>query len=293
VELGHAYALCRKETRHGNADGASHRRADGGHLHDNGRQCGCQAGTAGRGQSDRGVGAGQLLVFTYLQNFACIHEPFDDLNHNGRVAAVDPQEFQRPICTVNHQSTIGPTGDPIDQVEKLWVIVPFFETDSREAAFNEDLGEFLKRTFRFVPDAFKKHPGVPVQCPEPGPPETTHKGKPGTCTMHTTRLDLGPSLAAAGLVPANTPVIVPTLNHSHVIDDDDIRTHAIWWQIISVLVTDPRAWPTEDGTVGINSLAALRAAQAAGQARPDAPTNFFLFFSSDVSSESGVVNKHH
>ena len=111
--------------------------------------------------------------------------------------------------------------------------------------------------------------------------------------MHTTQLDLGPALAAAGLVPANTPVIVPTLNHSHIIDDDDIRTHAIWWQIISVLVTDPRAWPTEDGTAGINSLAALRAAQAAGQARPDAPTNFFLFFSSDVSSESNVVNKHH
>jgi hypothetical protein len=239
-----------------------------------------------------GFGAGQLLVFTYLQNFACIHEPFDDLDHNGQVAAVDPHEFQRPICTVGHQSTIGPTGDSIDKVEKLWVIVPFFETNGHEPAFSEDLGEFLKRTFGFIPDAFKRHPGVPVQCPEPGPPETTHKGRPGTCTMHTTQLDLGPALAKGGLVPANTLVIVPTLNHSHIIDDDDVHTQgAIWWQIISVLVTDPRAWPTEDGTAGINSLAALREAQAAGQAAPDAPTNFFLFFSSDISSES--VERRH
>jgi hypothetical protein len=64
-------------------------------------------------------------------------------------------------------------------------------------------------------------------------------------------------------------------------------------QIISVLVTDPRAWPSEDGTAGINSPAALRGAQAAGQARPDAPTNFFLFFSSDTSPESGAVERHH
>ncbi len=233
-----------------------------------------------------GFGAGQLLVFTYLQNFACIHEPFDDLDHNGKVAAIDPGEFQRPRCTVGHQSTIGPTGDPIDQVEKLWVIVPFFETNPDEPAFNDDLGEFLKGTFGFVPDAFKVHPGVAVQCPEPGRPETIHKGKPGTCTMHTTRLDLGPGLANAGLVPANTSLIVPTLNHSHVIDDDDVQTQAIWWQIISVLVTDPAAWPAEDGGAGITSLKALRDAQAAGMAQPDTPTNFFLFFSSELSPES-------
>src|SRR5262249_47287108 len=162
-----------------------------------------------------GFGAGQLLVFTYLQNFSCIHEPFDDLDHNGLVAAIDPQEFQRPICTVGHQSTIGPTGDTIDKVEKLWVIVPFFETDQDEPALTNTLEKFLNRTFGFVPDAFKPHPGVPVQCPEPGPPETTHQGMPGTCTMHTTQLDLGPALAKAGLVPPDTSLIVPTLNHSH------------------------------------------------------------------------------
>src|SRR5947208_2087543 len=69
-----------------------------------------------------GFGAGQELVFTYLQNFSCIHQPRDDLDHNGKVAAIDPDEFQRPICTVGHQSTIGPTGEPIQDTKKLWVI---------------------------------------------------------------------------------------------------------------------------------------------------------------------------
>jgi hypothetical protein len=234
-----------------------------------------------------GFAAGQLVVFTYLQNFACLHEPFDDLDHNGLVAAIDPQEFQRPRCTVGHQSTIGPTGDPIDKVEKLWVIVPFFETDPKQPAFNAKLGHFLKKTFGFVPDAFKKQPGVPVQCPEPGPPETAQTGMPGTCTMHTSQLDLGPALAKAGLVKPNTSIIVPTLNHSHIIDDDNAVTpQPIWWQVLSVLVTDPKAWPNEDGRTGINSLHALRAAHAADQATPDTPTNFFLFFSSDMSPET-------
>jgi len=44
-----------------------------------------------------GYGDGQLLVFTYFQNFHCTHQPFDDLDHNNLVAAVDPAEFQKPI----------------------------------------------------------------------------------------------------------------------------------------------------------------------------------------------------
>jgi len=43
-----------------------------------------------------GFAQGQLLVFTYFQNFDCIHEPFDDLDNNGQVAAVDANEFQLP-----------------------------------------------------------------------------------------------------------------------------------------------------------------------------------------------------
>jgi hypothetical protein len=76
-------------------------------------------------------------------------------------------------------------------------------------------------------------------------------------------------------VPA---VQVPTPNHSHIIDGGNFG--AIWWQVIVVLVTDPAIWPTVDGTVGLNSAKALRAAQASGRASGDIPTNFFLFFNS-------------
>lgn len=228
-----------------------------------------------------GFGKGQELVFTYTQQFYCTHEPFQDLNHNGRVAAVDPNEFQRSICAVGEQPTIDPTGAPVSQTDKLFVIVPFFgNSKDPEDAFNEELGEKLIKLFGFIPEAFKKHPAVPVQCPEPGAPETTHKGMPGTCTMHTTRLDLGPVLAKLGKVPPNTNFFVPSVNHSHILNET--MQSAVWWHVISVLVTDPNAWPDEEGTKGINSVDALRAAQAAHQAGPDAPTNFFLFFSANL-----------
>ncbi len=230
-----------------------------------------------------GFAQGQLLVFTYFQNFDCIHEPFDDLDHNGFVAAVDANEFQRTICTVGRGPTLDPTGRPIKNTLKLYVIAPFFGNSTNpNDAFTPALGQALLGLFGFIPEAFKTHPNVPVQCPEPGPPVTQHTGTPSTCTMHSTQTDLGPVLAKLGKVPPNTSVIVPTLNHSHIIDGKSFGP--VWWQVISVLVTDPSAWPSADGRSGINSLDALRAAQAAGKAAPDQPTNFFLFFSSDAES---------
>jgi hypothetical protein len=230
-----------------------------------------------------GYGDGQLLVFTYFQNFHCTHQPFDDLDHNGQVAAVDPNEFQKPICVVGHQPTIDPAGQPVKETLKLYVIAPFFgNSHDPNDAFNVPLGNALLSLFGFIPEAFKTHPNVAVQCPEPGPPVTTHTGVPSTCTMHAMNIDLGPVLAAQGKVPPGTSVIVPTLNHSHIIDGKDFG--AVWWQIVSVLVTDPSAWPSADGRSGITSLQALRAAQAAGKAAPDKPTNFFLYFNSQPES---------
>jgi hypothetical protein len=84
--------------------------------------------------------------------------------------------------------------------------------------------------------------------------------------MHTTELDLGPALAKAGKVPPNTNVIVPTLNHSHLLDET--VKGAVWWEIVSVLVTDESIWPNREGTVGITSLDALRLAQSQGKASP-------------------------
>jgi hypothetical protein len=226
-----------------------------------------------------GFGDGQLLVFSYFQNFACIHEPFDDLNHNGTVAALDATEFQRPVCVVGHQPTIEPTGEPIKQVEKLYVIVPFFGQDTNpNDAFNPALGNALISLFGTVPEAFRAHPTVDVQCPEPGNGITQHAGAPGTCTMHTNQLDLGPVLASLGKVPPNTNVFLPTVNHSHIIEGKNFG--AIWWQVVTVLVTDPSAWPDLNGTKGMTSVDALRAAQKAGKATADVPTNFFLFFDS-------------
>jgi len=182
---------------------------------------------------------------------------------------------------IGKQPTIGPTGEPIKEVVKLYVITPFFETDVREPAFTPELGTALKSLFGFVPDAFKNHPGVAVQCPEPGLPLTEQTGAPGTCTMHTSQIDLGPVLAELGLVPQGTAVVTPTINHSHIIDQQ-LETKPIWWQIVSVLVTDPNSWPSADGKTGITSLKKLREAQALGKASADVPTNFFLFFGSEV-----------
>ncbi len=227
-----------------------------------------------------GFAGGRELVFTYTQQFFCTDEPFDDLNHDGKIAAVEPSEFQRGICTIGAQPKIDPTGQPVAKTDKLWVIVPFFETDPSQPAFTPELGATLKKLFGFVPDGFKRKPGVPVQCPEPGGLETAHKGMPGTCTMHTSRIDLGPLLSALGKVPANTNVFTPTVNHSHIISVSHYG--AEWWQVEVVLVTDPKVWPDEEGTKGITSLGAMRAAQKSGQASMDISTNFFLFFSSTL-----------
>jgi hypothetical protein len=102
--------------------------------------------------------------------------------------------------------------------------------------------------------------------------------------MHASRLDLGPALAALGLIPPPTSnVFLPTPNHDHVLIPQDINLSAIWWQVIPVLVFDQSDWPSKDGSSGLTSSAAVEAAVKAGQAA-QVPSNFFLFFSSKTSS---------
>jgi hypothetical protein len=229
----------------------------------------------------QGFGANKVLEFTYTQQFDCVVQPFDDRNFNGKVAAEDSYEFSyKPECQVGAPSTIDPTGLNVSQTDKLYVIVPFFETNPSEPAFSPKLGAALKSLLGFVPDAFKVHPGVAVQCPEPGAPDTQQKGRPGTCTMHPDNLDLGPALTALGLLPAKTNLYLPLVNHSHILPNSTINQTAEWWQVEVVLVSDPSAWPTADGGSGITSFAKMRAAQANKQALPDVATNFFLFFAS-------------
>jgi hypothetical protein len=233
-----------------------------------------------------GYGNNKLLAFTYFMNYHCTHEPFDDLNHNGHVAATDPDEFQTPVCAVGVNPMLDPAGKPISETEPLYILVPFFDLGGGQA-FTPELGNALRSLFGIVPEAFKIHPGVPVQCPEPGPPLSQLAGAPGTCTMHTKTVDLAPALAKLGVpgIDPNKNLFVPTPNHSHVLNGDSFGP--IWWQVITVLVTDPSVWPNVDGTRGLNSVAAIRAAQQHGQALPDLPSNFFLFFDAQQFGHAG------
>ncbi len=40
-----------------------------------------------------GFGKDQLLTFTYGQNFSCIHQPFDDLDNNGKSRQLIRQSY--------------------------------------------------------------------------------------------------------------------------------------------------------------------------------------------------------
>jgi len=233
-------------------------------------------------------GASLPLVFTYTENFDCVDEPTDDLNFNGILAESDPAEFQTPICQVGTEPKHDPTGAQVQTTDKLWVLVPFFGTDTTDTdaiacpanarpglLCGKALGDTLISLFGIVPEGFKQTPSVPVQCPDPGSP-------PGTCTMHASTLDLFPALVALGKLPA-TPkqnIFVPTPNHSHVINQDVFQKAPQWWQVITVLVTDPADFPTPDGSSGITSVKKLRKAQKDGGALGDVPSNFYLFFGS-------------
>ncbi len=230
----------------------------------------------------QGFGDNQLLTFTYTQQFDCVVQPFDDRTYNNRPAALYPIQFDRPECQIGAPSTIDPTGLDVNKTDKLYVLVPFFESDPNQPAFTPKLGAALKSLLGFVPDAFKITPGVAVQCPEPGSPITKAKGRPGTCTMHPRNLDLGPVLTALGLIPPKTVLDLPLVNHSHLLAKSALNVAAEWWQVIVVLVSDPAEWPDVTGSSGITSVEKLHKAQAANHASAEVASNFFLFFSSQA-----------
>jgi hypothetical protein len=55
-----------------------------------------------------GFSNGELVTFTYPQNFDCVDQPTMDLDFNGIMAQSDPNEMQTPIC----QAVTEPTQDP-------------------------------------------------------------------------------------------------------------------------------------------------------------------------------------
>jgi hypothetical protein len=244
-----------------------------------------------------GYGGGQLLKFFYTQNFDCVDGPYSDLNFNGIPAASDPAELQTPICEVGTQPHINPPGqigNPAATTEPLYVLVPMFSTDNDQnpndaiscdkvvagTTCGPALGSTLIKLFGALPEAFKAKPAVYTQCPEPG-------AAPGTCTMHASRLDLAPVLSELGIISGapTANIFVPTPNHSHVLIRSDNNVKAIWWQVIPVLVLKQIDWPTKNAGHGLTSYDAIAAAIKNGRA-VEAPSNFFLFFSSMVASSS-------
>lgn len=242
-----------------------------------------------------GFGNGKLVTFTYLQNFDCVDQPTLDLDFNGIKAQSDPNEMQTPICQVVTEPTADPAGRGIKHTAHLYVLVPMFgsDTNPNDAMACPDggrpgelcgpaLGRALISLFGFVPEAWKTHPAVSTQCPGP------NNAVPGTCTMHASSVDLSVLLNGTGKTgPPTAPVFVPTPNHSHVVDNSRVNTEPIWWEVRPVLVMFQSDWPAADGSSGITSSKEMDDVEAAGRA-VEVGSNFFLFFSSQHSSMSGM-----
>ncbi len=258
------------------------------------------ASAQGKPNQTQGYGDGKLLTFTYTQNFDCVDQPTTDLNFNGVAAQKDPGEMQIPICQVGTQPTINPpgkVGNPAVTTEPVYVLVPMFSSDNDQnpndaiscngvvsgTICGPTLGSTLISLFGALPEAFKAKPSVFTQCPDAGT-------SPGTCTMHTSRLDLGPALVALGyLKPPVANTFVPSPNHSHVLINQDLNFPAVWWQVIPVLVLQESDWPNKQGTTGLTSFSAIQSAISAGRA-VQAPSNFFLFFASHTQSGMSAHN---
>jgi hypothetical protein len=242
-----------------------------------------------------GFGNNRLVTFTYLQNFDCVDQPTMDLDFNTILAQSDPNEMQTPICQAVTEPTQDPAGGDIKHTAHLYVFVPMFSVDNDQnpndampcpnggrpgELCGPALGAALIKLFGFVPEAWKTHPAVSTQCPDPNNPV------PGTCTMHASSVDLSVTLNALGKTgPPTAPVFVPTPNHDHVIDNSRVNALPIWWEVRPVLILDQSDWPAADGSSGITSSMAMDDAEAAGRAI-EVGSNFFLFFSSHLSSHA-------
>ncbi len=245
-----------------------------------------------------GFGNGQLVTFTYLQNFDCVDQPTLDLDFNGTLAQSDPNEMQTPICQAVTEPTQDPTGGDIKHTAHLYVFLPMFSVDNDEnpndaipcppqprpgELCGPALGAKLIQVFGALPEAWKAkvNAAITTQCPDPNNPVA------GTCTMHASTVDLSVTLAALGAAtnPPTAPIFVPTPNHSHVVDNSRVNAGAIWWEVRPVLIFHQSDWPAADGSSGITSSKAMDDAEAAGRA-VEVGSNFFLFFSSHESAHA-------
>ncbi|HKA37157.1 MAG TPA: hypothetical protein VKH43_10085 [Thermoanaerobaculia bacterium] len=250
-----------------------------------------------------GFGGGRLVTFTYLQNFDCVDQPTLDLDFNGKLAQSDPNEMQLPICQPITEPTQDPTGGDIKHTAHLYVLVPMFsvdhDTNPNDAIpcpsnprpgelCGPALGNALIKFFGEIPEAWKNkvNPAITTQCPDPNNPVA------GTCTMHSSTVDLSKTLFALGKTgPPTAPIFVPTPNHSHIVDDKRVNTQPIWWEVRPVLVMSQSDWPTADGSSGITSSTVMDDVEAANRAI-EVGSNFFLFFSSRMGATTEQAHVH-
>lgn len=272
--------------------------------------CACIAFAANKASAQladnqtHGFGNERLVTFTYLQNFDCVDQPTMDLDFNHINAQSDPNEMQTPICQAVTEPTEDPTGGDLKHTAHLYVLIPMFSVDNDQnpndampcpnggrpgELCGPPLGAELIKLFGALPEAWKAkvNPAITTQCPDPNNPV------PGTCTMHASSVDLSETLAALGKSgPATANVFVPTPNHSHVVDNSRVNTGAIWWEVRPVLVMFQSDWPAANGSKGITSSRIMDDAEAAGRAI-EVGSNFFLFFSSELSSGSAASHLQH
>jgi hypothetical protein len=244
----------------------------------------------------KGFGNNRVVTFTYLQSFDCVDQPTLDLDFNGKLAQSDPNEMQTPICQPVTEPTEDPTGGSIKHTAHLYVLVPMFSVNSDKdpndampcpnggrpgELCGRTLGSALISLFGFVPEAWKTHPAVATQCPDPN-----HR-VPGTCTMHASSVDLSVTLHALGKTgPPAMSIFVPTPNHDHIVDNSRVNSRPIWWEVRPVLILNQGDWPAPDGSRGITSVKEMDEAEAAGRAI-EVGSNFFLFFSSQLAQHGG------
>ena len=111
--------------------------------------------------------------------------------------------------------------------------------------------------------------------------------------MHASSVDLSVLLHTTGKTgPPTAPVFVPTPNHSHVVDNSRVNTGPIWWEVRPVLVMSQGDWPNAEGTSGITSSKIMDDVESAGRAL-EVGSNFFLFFSSEMSSKNTAAHAMH
>ena len=215
-----------------------------------------------------GYAEGQVVALEYLQTYYCPTTPSSDLEPpwgrgDGHPQYEDSDEYQVPPCFVGDTGTgsILPAhlhAGAFPNARTFWGMAPFFETA-------------LATSNSAVSDLF-------AHCAEPGPPTNERKGQLGTCLMHPSTVRVAKAFDDPAQQP---PDPIPLPQHSHLLPATSAP--AGWWNLRGVSILDRAVWPDADGNCPagpprcVSSVAALRAAQEAGQASIDVPSNLYFY----------------